>query len=345
MNRLVFEQHAPVAPSAPNRADVALFVGFVRRRSGVGIPDALQRWLDERGWITGPYARPAQEVAQLLDLPVPIEAWDSFDALFAWEQRDDNTTSTYLGAAVRSFFAQGGRRCYVVRVADPWPLASNRVTRLGQIPKLIPGYPAGFSCSSHDRETWHGLGHLFGLPDVSLISLPDLAEAVASMPVPLDPTPPLPVKADEQWVECSSIDMSSLPVDQTLSTWSAPRCQDGDYADWAKAISTMARVLSSDAREVQLVAALPMPYANTAAAHDTLGFLLAGGSGPLAGAAADGVVAGLASAFIQLVYPWVRTSGSSTLPEQLESPDAVLAGVLARNALTRGAYHSAARQP
>src|ERR1051326_6872394 len=229
MNGLVFEQHARVAASAPNRADVALFVGFVRRRAGVAIPDALQRWLDEQGGIAGPYARPAQDVAQLLDIPVPIEAWDSFDALFQWEQRDDDTTSTYLGAAVRSFFAQGGRRCYVVRVGDPWPMASNRVTRLGQISKLVPGYPGQFACSPYDRESWHGLGHLFGLADVSFICLPDLAEAVASTAVPLDPTPPPPIKSVEQWVECSSDDTSSLPVDKVVANWSAPRCQDGDY--------------------------------------------------------------------------------------------------------------------
>jgi phage tail sheath protein FI len=51
---------------------------------------------------------------------------------------------------------------------------------------------------------------------------------------------------------------------------------------------------------------------------------------------------GLASAFIQLAYPWVRTSVSAILPEGLESPDGVLAGMLARNALQNGAFRSAA---
>jgi hypothetical protein len=50
----------------------------------------------------------------------------------------------------------------------------------------------------------------------------------------------------------------------------------------------------------------------------------------------------VASAFVQLVYPWVRTSGSGNLPEALESPDAVLIGILARNALTHGTYRSVA---
>jgi len=52
--------------------------------------------------------------------------------------------------------------------------------------------------------------------------------------------------------------------------------------------------------------------------------------------------AGIASEFVQLAYPWPRTPGSAGLPERLEPPDGVLAGLLARNALSRGAFHSAA---
>jgi phage tail sheath protein FI len=45
---------------------------------------------------------------------------------------------------------------------------------------------------------------------------------------------------------------------------------------------------------------------------------------------------------VQLAYPWARTPGSARLPEQLESPDGVLAGLLARSALQSGAWQSAA---
>jgi phage tail sheath protein FI len=54
---------------------------------------------------------------------------------------------------------------------------------------------------------------------------------------------------------------------------------------------------------------------------------------------------GLASAFVQLAYPWLRTRGSARLPEEVEPPEGVLAGLLAQNTLTRGAYRSAAGQP
>jgi phage tail sheath protein FI len=46
------------------------------------------------------------------------------------------------------------------------------------------------------------------------------------------------------------------------------------------------------------------------------------------------------SAFVQLDYPWARTPGSARLPGALESPEGVLAGVLARGALLRGAFRS-----
>jgi hypothetical protein len=59
----------------------------------------------------------------LLDVPVPIDTWDVFDRLFEWERRpldrSDQFATSYLGAAVRSCFAQDGRKCYVVRVGVP----------------------------------------------------------------------------------------------------------------------------------------------------------------------------------------------------------------------------------
>jgi phage tail sheath protein FI len=53
-----------------------------------------------------------------------------------------------------------------------------------------------------------------------------------------------------------------------------------------------------------------------------------------------GLDIGISSAFLQLAYPWLKTSGSSVLLESLEPPDGVLTGMLARNALTRGTYTS-----
>src|SRR5215470_1183833 len=123
MSGLRFERHAPPSAIDPNRADVALFVGLVPRRPG-DLPGSVLSWLVERGWIASPYERSG--AGDLLDVPVPVASWEAFDRLFAWERRDldglggnGRLAATYLGAAVRSFFAQGGRRCYVVRTGDP----------------------------------------------------------------------------------------------------------------------------------------------------------------------------------------------------------------------------------
>ena len=82
--------------------DIALFVGFVRLAAGAVISEdsPLFQWLDQRGWISKPYGRPWKT---LYDLPVPIENWPQFEALFDWQNRtgDNRDGATYLGAAVR----------------------------------------------------------------------------------------------------------------------------------------------------------------------------------------------------------------------------------------------------
>jgi hypothetical protein len=336
MSGLVFESAPPIVASAPNRSDIACFIGFVSRRN-TPLPSPLAEWLKEQGWTDGS----GTLIKDLLDLPVPIDAWNQFDQLFAWEQRalDQNNQigSTYLGAAVRSFFAQGGRKCYVIRVGDPWRLTTPQSERLAQIKKLIPGYPAGFAGSAVDRTTWHGVGHLFGLPDVSYLCLPDLADAVAMDRQRLDP-PNLPPSPLEQFVECSA------PVPQMLDRaarlFQAPRCDVDSYNAWTTALWLVADLLIRQQREVQLIASVPLPETDldllTFFTKPTPGFV------PPLAIAVQEQKKGLASAFVQLAYPWVQTPGSTNLPEQLESPDAVLAGVLARNALTRGSFRSAA---
>jgi phage tail sheath protein FI len=51
------------------------------------------------------------------------------------------------------------------------------------------------------------------------------------------------------------------------------------------------------------------------------------------------------SAFVQLAYPWLRTTRSPIVLEGLEAPDGTLAGLLARNALVRGTFTSATKIP
>lgn len=357
MPYLRFEAIQPTPPPDPNRVDIACFVGFVARRP-TPLPESLRLWLQHQGWVGTDHARPAaaqdgaSAVATLEDVPVPIDSWDAFNQLFAWENRTladgEGRSDTYLGAAVRSFFAQGGQRCYVVRLGDPWPVTATQATRLPMLERLVPGYRQG-QVSSHplDPASWHGVGHLLGLPEVSFLSLPDLPDAVSRD----RPVPPVEIQVPafpEQFVECSE-PAPEPPVDRPVRTIAAPQCNPLGYADWANALNIVARFIQQRRREVQLVAAVPLPAPGTPAERNLLSFLLEGrfrrddDEFPLT-ALADSLDTnlGLSSAFVQLVYPWVSSPASLNLPQQLENPEGVLVGILARNALSQGTFRSAA---
>lgn len=377
MGAVRFETAGAAPGNAPDRADVACFVGLVRRRTRPGgaelytpLPASVERWLYEEGWSRPPLGRPPVQLRALLDIPVPCENWETFDHLFAWEERPyagGITGGTYLGAAVRSFFAQGGRRCYVVRVGDPWEPGTPRADRLRTLPALVPGWGNSRRAEPSARSTWRGMGLLFGLPEVSFLVLPDLAEACAADAPPrrvdLEPAPP-----EEVFVECSAGE-TAPPIDHYPASVRAPRCDRDGYVHWGGAVREAAQIVRRHTREVQLIAAVPLPADDLAftGASDTR-YLPRVGIAELAQAMAEredetllvrdgllrfladeGLLRGgiergapsLASAFVQLAYPWLRTPGSQTLPEGLEGPEGALAGLLARNALLRGTYLSA----
>lgn len=86
-----FEVQAPPLTDALPRMDVAVFVGFA---------------------ASGPLHR-----------PVAVEDTTQFHDIFgddlplAWDDQRGEQVYSYLGPAVRSFFRNGGRRCWIVRVA------------------------------------------------------------------------------------------------------------------------------------------------------------------------------------------------------------------------------------
>lgn len=109
-------QPQPPAERLP-RMDVAVFVGFA---------------------AAGP-----------LDLPVAVEDASQFEAVFgaeaplAWDRERGERVLAYLAPAVRAFFRNGGRRCWVVRVAGSasgnlFPLTG--LARLGADGHLQPAF-------------------------------------------------------------------------------------------------------------------------------------------------------------------------------------------------------------
>ncbi len=377
MDGLSFVTATPPVESDPARADIACFIGFVRRRADalpneivklltalqtLGwagpelpvserlIPEAVMPagffdWLRELAWdgsgndaelfrellrirfpaaivdwwagadyLNSASVVPAVDLLELRDVPVPIDSWDVFDALFAWEDRPisdgaPERCDTSLGAALRSFFAQGGRKCFVVRLGDPWAVLSSPA--IAQLPKT--------DASAVDRASWRGLGHLFALPEVSFLCLPDLPDVFAATATgQVEKVPPL---TPEVFVECAVEDLP--PKNRSLRGIPAPRCDADGFEAWADFVGEkVGGFLARSAREVQFIGAIPLGFDEPWDAALNIN-----------------------TAFVQLVYPWLCTPSSPALPGGLEAPDGALAGALANSALTRGSWRSATRQP
>lgn len=108
-----FEAQAPPLPEALPRMDIAVFVGFA---------------------ASGP-----------LDIPVALESAAQFEVIFgddaplAWDKQGGSILQAYLAPAVRAFFRNGGRRCWVVRVARRKAAGSSQYNRARPNYFPIPG--------------------------------------------------------------------------------------------------------------------------------------------------------------------------------------------------------------
>jgi hypothetical protein len=357
---LVFDVATPLPQPQRHRADVACFIGFVARRPGRPVPEQLRKQLADAGWVDGVWARPASQIESLENLPVVLDSWSLFDHLFAWEDRPltvDGTRrcATYLGAAVRSFFARGGRRAVVIRAGDPWPYLESGERRAdlrrARLRRMLPDFAERGAVAQpfepHNPASWQGIHHLYGLRDVSLLVLPDLPDACTYEP-PQPLLTPLPPVVDEGFVECSP-DEPPLPDDTGLRQLPAPRLDSLGYAAWVLAMRAAGGYLADprSRREVLLVAALPLPDVQarrtSGAGHvhaqaDLPAYLRRMGVLREDGRVGEGV----ASAFVQLAWPWPRSAAAVDLPEAVEPPDGLLAGLLAASAAQRGCFRSVA---
>ena len=285
-----------------------------------------------------PFSRPIGP--PFSDIPIPIENYAGFTSLFDPGGSTQSFGTDYMSAAVRSFFAQGGRRCYVVRMDDPVNRLDQPADKLRKLSKLLPGD----LFAADDRRSWHGVGHLGGLPDVSFVALPDLpvlsasAATVAAGVIPVTPSGPV------QFVDCMPSTAGPGPV--PLFSLPAPRLTAADYSAWAGSLTTILTTIQNNFREVQLVAAFPLPQdlaAAAAAENPSSDALAQDVHDVISSQMPEAPGTGLSTAFLQLSYPWIKTAGSNALNESLEPPDGALVGILARNALTRGAFMDATK--
>lgn len=369
MTGLEFITANPPARVDPARMDIACFVGFVTRRAvrpltpeedradrrlaalQSRLPEWLFAWFRERGWLPPGGACSAKEFSRLSnldDIPVPIENWDAFDDLFAWDARPLDKSSfcdSYLGAAVRSFYRSGGRSCIIVRLGDPLAFTAPPAERLPLIAKISEGTAS----SPSERESWRGVGHLFGLPEVSMLCLPDLPDLCAAEPPPLPP-PAVP-EGEERFIECAA--RANPPTIESLRSVAPPRCDENGFSLWSNLTGSVGRMLDRSAREVVFLAALPLclDERSLAKGEDFYKRPFATRQKQLndqlkrVREAQWNAAAMIGTAFVQLAYPWLRTRDSATLPGDLEPPDGALAGMIANLSLTRGAWQTLTREP
>lgn len=348
---LVFDMATAASDADPQRADVACFVGTIARRADYPLPADVRAQITRAGWLEGIWRRPEAQVEALLDIPAVLDSWEQFDRLFAWDARalraeGDARCASYLGAAVRSYFARGGRCAVIVRTGDPWPLLESLPQRLAaRSERLRRLLPADFSAT--DPSSWHGIQHLAGLRDTSLLLLPDLADICSRPAVGPRDDPPLPAVATG-FVECSEADAPL--TDNTLRRLWAPRLDNEGFATWRSTLQSVRAFLARHQREAMLLTSLPLPHdearrtIGNGELHaqsnmlDYLQELSIVGAQPLATSDDPGP----ASAFVQLAWPWLRTEQASDLPEALEAPEGVLAGLVSCGAIANGTFRSVA---
>lgn len=358
MSRVIFNNQ-PAAPQFnPGRADIACFAGLVRLLPGAAVSASMASWLNSLGYANS-------QIATVTNIPVVVESYLEFTSIF-----DDGSAGTgygtdYVAAAVRSYFAQGGRLCYVVRVGDPVvPIHTPRQTSdtppdtPQQIAAKLQALLPNSSYAPDSAQSWTGVGSLGVLEDVSLLATPDLPILCASAQAGATGQLPALSSGPEEFVVCSQGDITPRQYRSFPSP--APRLKSTDYASWAASVATILNYLASGStthqphlREIQFIAAFPLPQdLNPATAaedpssaeiaqdiHDVISAQMREIPPPQ-----NMVVAGnISSSFLQLAYPWLKTSGSGALLESLEPPDGVLAGLIARTALTRGAFTSATK--
>ncbi len=347
MSRVVFDDQ-PLAPQLdPARADIACFVGLVRLLAGAALPPPTVGWLTSLGYSSS-------TIAQVLNVPVMLERYSAFMSIFDDGGAGSGFGTDYLAATVRSFFAQGGKRCYVVRVGDPLTPEDNGAGKASKLAALLPN----LLFAPDQADSWTGVSNLAALQDVSFLVTPDLPILCASQQYAAVGQDPAPASGPEQFVECSQGDIT--PQQYRTFPSPAPRLGSSDYQGWATCVAAILNYLSSGnttqqphLREIHYIAPFPIPLEIDASAaiempssseiaqdiHNVIETCMPEIAPP------DSVVppGNILSSFLQLAYPWLKTSGSSVLLESLEPPDGALAGLLARNALTRGTFTSATK--
>ena len=324
---LSFQSTPAIETAHPARADVVLFIGWTTRRAGAKLPRTLADWLHARRHLPAEaFAGTAWQDDALLDVPVPIDTWSHFDALFDWHARPVGDVAAarcddYLGLAVRAFFANGGRKAYVLRLGEPWPVLPQieggaRAERFAQLLPL-----AGIS--HWQRESWRGIEVTWGLDDVSLVLVPDLPDLFGDGRTAIAGDEALPPVVPEVFVECADTLLGADAV-AGVRRVQAARLGDETFVQWNGTVLALRERLARRRRDLMLLLAAPLAAADSRAARHI----------------ADAIT--LRSSMVQIAMPWLRPVRATRTPEGLVPADGALAGLVASAVLSRGAARTVA---
>ena len=370
-----FNVQRPLSARGPStRADVAFFAGLVARRPGPP-PDRVVSALARAGWREGgSFPVSAGRILTLLGIPVAVESWAEFTALFDWRSRPlvsgaGQRIPCALGLAVRQFFLQGGARAWIVRCGDPLPLSDAKADpdafRKRQLEALagradpaldaqpiLPGFrDLSPDADPLDSSTWRGAALAYAVDDAAMLLLPDLPD-IAAGPAETIEQPPEPPGPPEQFRPLASFSAPAAGKRDAVPQYGAARLDLAGYLLWSAAIRHALDMLGrprgpEHRRDVMLVSALPIPDTEAGLPHGSeqgpLAFLgEEGTAGTGAGTLALLDSEAIGNARLQLAYPWLSTPDAAACPEGLQSPEGALAGLIARTSLERGAFRSAA---
>ena len=208
---LEFDTARLSVPAAPQRTDIACFVGYVGLRN-LPLPRQVTEDLRVAGWIDGPWRRDDEQIRSLTQLPVTVESWEAL---------------TDLRLALAS--AVGGDRCRRARAilarrcgassprVDAGPSSSGPAIRGRSSKPRGPGRPT----VSRASRRWCRSSSWVRVRSIPPIRAPGAASSTcmdwpqpASSACPISPTPPPAIRAppdvtlplvpvSEGFVECS----------------------------------------------------------------------------------------------------------------------------------------------
>jgi len=314
---------------APSDGDIVLALGLGAKGRWGRISDVTVRRELDAVFVT---ARPAVRLS--------ITRCDDFrDYVLSFGSPVDD--GTLLGPAVRAFFANGGRRCWVATLRRPDFIDGKELAKV--LAEMV-----GTEGASELEAT--GLERLLLLPEVTVADAPDLYamrvdRTTRSLPLP-------PSEREACFLPCSEIPPKGTAVSNDRNPATTPIFEssppyDGtvtnDVFETQKAL--LARCLEERWRVLLLLSVPRMPD---------------GGSGPYVPPTSDDA-AGWLGQFDRLVkvdgfapteelscaalyWPWVLTQEQVGAPVLEVAPSAYAAGVIARRDLARGPQISPANE-